>query len=48
MPNYIKYSTTTPSGSLKKGNAALGITDEVTGPTSTTGWYSGINPPTGS
>jgi len=48
MPNYIKYSTTIPSGSLKKGNAALGITDEVTGPTSTTGWYSGINPPTGS
>jgi hypothetical protein len=44
MPNYIKYSTTIPSGSLKKGNAALGIADSVAGPTSTTGWYSGINP----
>ena len=48
MPNYIQYSTSNPSGSLKKGNAALGITNEVTGPTSTTGWYSGINPQSGS
>jgi hypothetical protein len=48
MPNYIQYSTQIPSGSLKKGNAALGITNEVTGPTSTTGWYSGINPQSGS
>ena len=48
MPNYIQYSTSIPSGSLKKGNAALGITDSVAGPTSTTGWYTGINPPTGS
>jgi len=48
MPNYIQYSTSIPSGSLKKGNAALGITDSVAGPTSNTGWYTGINPPTGS
>lgn len=48
MPNYIQYSTSITSGSLKKGNAALGITNEVTGPTSTTGWYSGINPQSGS
>ena len=36
MPNYIQYSTSIPSGSLKKGNVALGITDSVAGPTSTT------------
>jgi hypothetical protein len=48
MPNYIQYSTSIPSGSLKKGNAALGIADSVAGPTSTNGWYTGINPPTGS
>jgi hypothetical protein len=42
MPNAIKYKTGNLSGSLQKGNAALGIT--VQGPTSTTGWYSGISP----
>jgi hypothetical protein len=45
MPNAIKYSTTTLSGSLKKGNVALGVNPSIiVGPTSTTGWYSGITP----
>lgn len=48
MPNFIKYSTTTPSGSLRKGNVALGVSSSlIAGPTSTTGWYSGITPSTG-
>ena len=47
MPNAIKYSTTTPSGSLKKGDVALGINSIDYGPSSITGWYSGINPPAG-
>ena len=48
MPNSIKYSTTTPSGSLQKGNVALGVSSSlIIGPTSTTGWYSGITPSTG-
>ena len=48
MPNAIKYSTTTPSGSLKKGNVALGVTTaSIAGPTSTSNWYSGITPATG-
>jgi len=48
MPNSVKYSTTTPLGSLRKGNVALGISSSaVSGPTSTTGWYSGITPAQG-
>lgn len=48
MPNYIKYSTTTPSGSLRKGNMAIGVNPSTTfGPTSTTGFYAGINPSSG-
>jgi hypothetical protein len=39
MPNGVKYSTTTPSGSLRKGNVALGVTGDL-GPTSITGFYS--------
>lgn len=42
MPNAIKYKTGNISGSIQKGNAALGLS--VTGPTSTTGWYSGVTP----
>lgn len=42
MPNSIKYKTGNLSGSLQKGNVALGL--EVTGPSSTTGWYNGITP----
>jgi len=39
MPNGVKYSTTIPSGSLKRGNVALGVNGNL-GPTSTTGFYS--------
>jgi len=49
MPNAIKYSTTIPSGSLLKGTVALGVTTaSIAGPTSTTGWYYGPNPPSSS
>jgi hypothetical protein len=42
MPNAIKYKEGNLTGSLQKGNVALGIS--VQGPTSTTGWYSGLTP----
>lgn len=48
MPNPVKYSTTTPSGSLRKGNMAIGVDPSIAlGPTSVTGFYAGINPPSG-
>lgn len=48
MLNPVKYSTTTPSGSLRKGNMAVGVDPSVAlGPTSTTGFYAGIVPPNG-
>jgi hypothetical protein len=46
MPNGIKYSTTIPSGSLKRGNVALGVSGSL-GPTSTTGFYSMPAPQSG-
>lgn len=45
MPNAIKYKTDNLTGSLQKGNVALGVSGSL-GPTSTTGWYNGPNPPT--
>jgi hypothetical protein len=48
MPNYVKYSTSIPSGSLLKGTVALGVTTaSIAGPTSTTNWYAGIAPASG-
>jgi len=48
MPNYVKYSTSIPSGSLLKGTVALGVTTaSIAGPTSTTNWYTGITPASG-
>jgi hypothetical protein len=48
MPNYVQYSTSNLTGSLRKNNVALGIvTSSIAGPTSTTGWYTGINPASG-
>jgi hypothetical protein len=48
MPNPVKYSTVTPSGSLRKGNMAIGVNPNVAlGPTSVTGFYAGITPPSG-
>jgi hypothetical protein len=47
MPNPFKYSTSTPSNALRKGNVAVGVNNVEYGPTSTTGWYSGIDIPEG-
>jgi len=41
----VKYSTTTPTGSLRRGNAVMNITQDNDGPTSTTGFYNGIAVP---
>jgi len=46
MPNAVKYKTGNLTGSLQKGNVALGISGSL-GPTSTTGWYNGPNPVAG-
>jgi hypothetical protein len=42
MPNAIKYKEGNLTGSFSKGNSALGVAAQ--GPTSTTGWYTGIDP----
>ena len=48
MPNSIKYSTTKVTGALLKNNVALGVTTgSISGPTSTSGWFSGITPTSG-
>ena len=48
MPNYVQYSTSNLTGSLRKGNVALGVTTaSIAGPTSTTNWYTGITPASG-
>jgi hypothetical protein len=44
MPNSVKYSTTTPLNSLRKGNVAIGVNDVDMGPTTSTGWYNGVTP----
>jgi hypothetical protein len=46
MPNAVKYKTGNLTGSLQKGDVALGISGSL-GPTSTTGWYNGPNPVAG-
>jgi len=46
MPNGVKYSTTTPTGSLRRGNVALGVTSNL-GPTANTGFYSMPAPQSG-
>lgn len=47
MPNPIKYSTGSESRALKKGNFFIGTNDIEKGPTLTTGYWSGITPPSG-
>ena len=47
MPNPIKYTTGSESLALKKGNFYIGTGDVGKGPTSTTGYYDGITPPSG-
>lgn len=47
MPNSFKYSTSTQTLALKKGNFWIGTGDVSKGPTSTTDYYNGITPPSG-
>jgi len=47
MANAIKYTTGSETLSLKKGNFYIGTGDVGKGPTSSTGYYNGITPPTG-
>jgi hypothetical protein len=47
MPNPIKYSTGTETLALKKGNFYIGTGAVGKGPTSETGYYNGITPPSG-
>jgi hypothetical protein len=47
MSNPIKYSTGSETLALKKGNFYIGKGDVGKGPTSETGYYNGITPPTG-
>ncbi len=47
MPNPVKYSTSSESLALKKGNFWVGTGDVPKGPTSTTGFWNGITPPVG-
>ena len=46
MPNGVKYSTSTPSGSLRRDNVALGVNGNL-GPTANTGFYSMPTPASG-
>ena len=47
MPNAIKYNVSAETLALKKGNFYIGTGDVSKGPTSSTGFYNGINPPSG-
>jgi hypothetical protein len=47
MPNAIKYNVSAETLALKKGNFYIGTGDVGKGPTSSTGFYNGITPPTG-
>tara|TARA_R110000803_G_scaffold207483_1_gene275438 strand:- start:251 stop:1897 length:1647 start_codon:yes stop_codon:yes gene_type:complete len=47
MPNEVKYSTTTPPNSLRKGNVAIGVNSIEMGPTPSTGWNNGLIPSPG-
>lgn len=47
MPNSIKYNTESEANALGIGNMHIGTGDVPKGPTSSTGFYNGINPPNG-
>ena len=47
MANSIKYNTGTEANALSIGNFHMGVGDVSKGPTSTTGFHNGINPPPG-
>tara|TARA_R110000744_G_scaffold62341_1_gene128686 strand:+ start:21 stop:1631 length:1611 start_codon:yes stop_codon:yes gene_type:complete len=45
MPNSVKYNTNAESLALNAGDFWIGTGDVAKGPTSTTGFWNGINPP---
>jgi hypothetical protein len=47
MANAIKYNVSAETLALKKGNFWIGTGDVGKGPTSSTGFYNGIEPPAG-
>jgi hypothetical protein len=47
VPNAIKYNVSAETLALKKGNFWIGTGDVGKGPTSSTGYYNGITPPSG-
>jgi hypothetical protein len=47
MPNTIKYSTGTEANALGVGDMHIGTGDVAKGPTQTTGFWNGVNPPSG-
>ena len=47
MPNSIKYTVSAETLALKKGNFWIGTNDVGKGPTSTSGYWNGITPPSG-
>ena len=47
MPNAIKYNVSAETLAMKKGNFWIGTGDVGKGPTSSTGFYNGITPPSG-
>lgn len=47
MPNTIKYSTSSQTLALRKGEFWIGVGDVEKGPTNTTGYWNGITPPSG-
>ena len=47
MANGIKYGTTAQDGALRKGNVQFTVSPAEFGPSSSSGYYAGINPPSG-
>ena len=47
MADSIKYNTGTEASALRMGNFHMGVGNVSKGPTSTTGYYSAVNPPPG-
>ena len=45
MPNTIKFNANTEANALRVGKWHIGVRDVSKGPTSLTGFYNGINPP---
>jgi hypothetical protein len=47
MPNPVRFSTTKQNKTFKKGNFYIASSKDPVGPTSSSGFYNGITPPTG-